>query len=132
MHYGWLLSKSVQEDLIHRAEEQDLVEYFGKLVWDPVLRETHEVDDGINRPLTMEMVVDALVTDLGVRIPVTNFINLALTGPDCWGTLCLTLYSNHTKALLPNDQDVRKLADALGLTDAPHWYPCFLDFAWDY
>ncbi len=78
----------------------------------------------------MEMVVDTLITDLGIRIPVRQFVNLALLG-DRRGTPCLTLYTNHTKALLPVDQDVRKLADSLGLTDQPHWYPCRINFEWD-
>lgn len=139
MDYGWVLPQSVKDDLLQRAETRGLVQN-ATIIAGPDLGLNipdsdrnpdikNEVIHFVNRPLTMELVVDALIKDLGIRIPALQFINLVFTKSDRNGAFCLTLYTNYARTL-PTDKGVEKLAAELGLTDRSYWHPHGIRFQW--
>ena len=94
MHYGWLLPQSVQDRILLQAEARnDLchVTFYVPQESDGELHATRIVD----RQVSMELLVDDLIKDLKLNIPVLQFINSVFTNTESGDDLCLTVYTNH-------------------------------------
>ena len=127
MHYGWLLPESVISELIQRAEAKNELCYASICVAPRVVR-------FIDESMSMELVVDDMIKDLQLNIPLRQYINLVFTSASKSGTgLCLTVYTNHVMGKLLTDKEIRTLAEHVGLTQlTPLWYPSAIRFEWEY
>ena len=127
MHYGWLLPESVISGLLQRAGAKNELCYASICVEPRFVR-------FVDEPMSMELVVDDMIKDLHLNIPVRQYINLVFTSTTKSGTgLCLTVYTNHVTGKLPTNKEIRTLAEHIGLTQLnPLWYPSAMRFEWEY
>ena len=83
MHYGWVISESLREQLFRRAdlEEQNYVK-------NSPLGE-------INEPITFEVALDSILDELDVSWSSDQYITVVLANTDDHYALFFSLYSNH-------------------------------------
>ncbi|KAJ3558786.1 hypothetical protein NM688_g727 [Phlebia brevispora] len=133
MHYALLLTDAAKEMLLNLAAERQFTTYACKFADDDsdldLDSDSEDDSDEVDEFVTLDLVAGSIVDDLGVKLPVSQFIDRVMT-PNNSFAFCFTLYTNYELNRAPSSEDIEKIQSYLGLIDRPFWYPNAFRFQW--